>query len=393
MQRHWYIQLNRVLRQQGQGVPVLVLDQASLDANIAVVKQQLPAQLQPRLVVKSLTCLKLIAHIAASLNCSRFMVFHAPHLPIILREFAQADILLGKPMPVAAVRQFYSQWLSQAPDVVADKAQPNIQWLVDSAARLEQYLALAKTLNLHLRINIEIDIGLHRGGLAKPEQLESILSLICENPQYLQLAGLMGYDAHVGKIPGVIQSLQKSYQLSQQRYQAHINFIKNCFPQLFNAQLCFNGAGSPTFSLHCQHTVCNDISFGSMLLKPTDFDIATLTQLTPALFIATPVLKVLPQSQIPGLAMLDKLPHRHKALFVYGGNWLANYVYPQGIQINSLYGRSSNQEMVNVPKTCNIQMDDYVLLRPTQSEAVIGQFSQLYCYDGQQLLEWATFND
>lgn len=393
MQQHWYTQFNRVLRQEGQGVPVLVLDQASLDANIAVVKQQLPAQLKPRLVVKSLTCLKLIAHIAASLNCSRFMVFHAPHLPIILREFAQADILLGKPMPVAAVRQFYSQWLSQPTDSEADKAQPQVQWLLDSVERLQQYLALAKALNLHLRINIEIDIGLHRGGLANPEQLAPLLNLIAENPQYLQLAGLMGYDAHVGKIPAVIQSLQKSYQLSQQRYQAHIDFIKKRFPQLFNAQLCFNGAGSPTFSLHCQHTVCNDISFGSMLLKPTDFDIATLTQLKPALFIATPVLKVLPQSQIPGLAMLDKLPHRHKALFVYGGNWLAKYVYPPGIQINSLYGRSSNQEMVNVPKGCNIHMDDYVLLRPTQSEAVIGQFSQLYCYDGQQLLGWATFTD
>ena len=393
MQQHWYTQLNRVLRQQGQGVPVLLLDKASLDANIAVVKQQLPAQVQPRLVVKSLTCLQLIAHIASSLNCSRFMVFHAPHLPVIVTQFAQADILLGKPMPVAAVRQFYSQYLSQPADSMADKAQPHIQWLVDGTERLQQYLALAKALNLQLRINIEIDIGLHRGGLAKPKQLEPLLNLISENTQYLQLAGLMGYDAHVGKIPGVIQSLQTSYQLSQQRYQAHIDFIKTSFPQLFNAQLCFNGAGSPTFSLHCQQTVCNDIAFGSMLLKPTDFDIATLTQLKPALFIATPVLKVLPHSQIPGLALLDKLPHRHKALFVYGGNWLARYVYPQGIQVNSLYGRSSNQEMVNIPKGCNIQMDDYVFLRPTQSEAVIGQFSQLYCYDGQQLLGWATFND
>ena len=393
MQQHWYTQLNRVLRQQGQGVPVLLLDKAGLDANIAVVKQQLPAPVQPRLVVKSLTCLQLIAHIASSLNCSRFMLFHAPHLPVILRQYAQADILLGKPMPVAAVRQFYSKWLSQPTDSMAGKAQPHIQWLVDSVERLQQYLALAKALNLRLRINIEIDIGLHRGGLAKPEQLEPLLNLISENLQYLQLAGLMGYDAHVGKIPGVIQSLQTSYQRSQQRYQAHIDFIKNRFPQLFNAQLCFNGAGSPTFSLHCQHTVCNDIAFGSMLLKPTDFDIATLSQLKPALFIATPVLKVLPHSQIPGLALLDKLPHRHKALFVYGGNWLARYVYPQGVQVNSLYGRSSNQEMVNVPKGCNIQMDDYVFLRPTQSESVIGQFSQLHCYDGQQLLGWATFND
>lgn len=49
----------------------------------------------------------------------------------------------------------------------------------------------------------------------------------------------------------------------------------------------------------------------------------------------------------------------------------ADYVYPKGAHPHLLYGRSSNQELVNVSKTTQIDVDDYVFLRPTQSEAII----------------------
>ncbi|XID74487.1 alanine racemase [Alkanindiges sp. WGS2144] len=387
MQASFYQQLNEVLKNQGQGIPALVVDQASLDTNIAYAQQQL-GHLKPRLVVKSLESMPLINYIAAKLNCQRFMVFHAPHLPLVLQQFPQADILLGKPMPIAAVRHFYQQYPQH-------KNTP-IQWLVDSLERLQQYLQLAMQQQIRLQINIEIDIGLHRGGLQQPEKLQPLLQLISQHPQCLKFSGLMGYDAHVSKIPAILQSLEKSYQQSQASYQQFIDYIQQHFAWFNDGQLCFNGSGSPTFSLHCHQSVCNDIAFGSMLLKPTDFDITTLDQLKPALFIAAPVLKILPYSQLPGLSRLDKLldqlPYRQKALFVYGGNWLADYVYPTGAKTNLLYGRSSNQEMVNVPKSCSIATDDYVFLRPTQSEAIISQFSQLYIYDGSQLHAWNTFD-
>jgi len=45
------------------------------------------------------------------------MVFHQPHIVSILENFAEADILLGKPMPAQAVHQFFDQhaeWFSEA---------------------------------------------------------------------------------------------------------------------------------------------------------------------------------------------------------------------------------------------------------------------------------------
>ncbi len=35
-------------------------------------------------------------------------------------------------------------------------------------------------------------------------------------------------------------------------------------------------------------------------------------------------------------------------------------VYPQGSQPHGLYGRSSNQEPVQIPQTSSIEVDDYV---------------------------------
>ncbi len=375
--------LNAALQQANFALPTLIIDQARLDANLAHVKKMLTPKVQPRLVVKSLGSIELLKYIAHELNCHQFMVFHLPHVPLVFNAFANADILLGKPMPIKAVQSVYEQNKSSA--------QVPIQWLIDSIERLEQYLAFAKSLALKLLINIEIDVGLHRGGIQDLSQFRELLNLIQNNSNHLQFSGLMGYDAHVGKIPKVIKSSAKTYEQSQAQYQKYITCITHEFPTLNHAKLCFNGAGSPTFSLHTERSVCNDISFGSMLVKPADFDLPTLVDFQPALFIATPVLKKLATTQIPGLALLNKAPSKTNALFVYGGYWMANYVYPEGAQTNSLYGRSSNQELVNVPKSSDIQVDDFVFLRPTQSEAVISQFEQVWLYSGESFIPWETF--
>jgi len=380
----YFKKLNVALQQADFALPTLIIDQVRLDANLAQVKKMLTPKVKPRLVVKSLGSIELLKYIANDLNCNRFMVFHLPHVLLVLNAFSDADILLGKPMPIRAVQNLYEQNKSSE--------QVPIQWLIDSIERLEQYLELAKTLKLKLLINIEIDVGLHRGGVQDLKQFRELLNLIQNNPKHLQFSGLMGYDAHVGKIPKVIKSTAKTYDQSQSEYQKYITCLTSDFPTLNHSDLCFNGAGSPTFSLHTEHSVCDDISFGSMLLKPTDFDLPTLADFQSALWIATPVLKKLPTTQIPGLALLDKAPTHKNALFVYGGYWMANYVYPEGAQTNSLYGRSSNQELVNVPKSSDIQVDDFVFLHPTQSEAVISQFEQVWLYSDKSFTPWETFS-
>ncbi|OIU86438.1 alanine racemase [Acinetobacter sp. AR2-3] len=389
MQSNYFQQLTQDLKQQGTGTPQLILDLKTYQRNLDYVQSKLPAKLKPRLVVKSLASIQLLKLASEKLNTQRFMVFHLPHLLEIIGTFQQADILLGKPMPIQAVKHFY-QTLSEQ-NKINDQA--SIQWLIDDVERLKQYLQLAQSLNICLNVNIEIDVGLHRGGVQTQQQFIALMKLIQHNAAYLKLSGLMGYDAHVAKLPKIITSPEKSYQQSQHTYQHYKAILQQQFPDLWHEGLCFNGGGSPTFMQHCQQSECNDLAFGSMLVKPSDFDLDHLSELKCALWIATPVLKVLPYSQLPGLELLNHLPHKYKALFVYGGYWRADYIYPEKSRPHVLYGRSSNQEMLQVPKPCDIAVDDYVFLRPTQSEAIIPQFAQLYAYIQSKFEIWDSFRE
>ena len=257
MQSNYFQQLTQDLKQQGTGTPQLILDVKTYQYNLDYVQSKLPAQLKPRLVVKSLASMQLLKLASEKLSTQRFMVFHLPHIAEIIQTFEQADILLGKPMPIRAVEWFYQ---SNAQHEI------HIQWLIDDLGRLQQYLQLAQQLDISLNVNIEIDVGLHRGGVQNSQQIVALLKLIQLHSMHLKLSGLMGYDAHVAKLPKIIKSPEKSYQQSQQTYQQYKAIIQQQFPNLWHEDLCFNGGGRPTFIQHCQESECNDLAFGSMLV-------------------------------------------------------------------------------------------------------------------------------
>ena len=81
-----------------------------------------------------------------------------------------------------------------------------------------------------------------------------------------------------------------------------------------------------------------------------------------------------------------------RAFFIYGGHWLAKPESPPGLQYSDLYGRSSNQELLTGSASVDLKPDDFIFLRPTQSEAVLLQFGDLLVYDGRDIVErWPTF--
>lgn len=381
MQDAYFQRLTHALQQQGQGQAQLIVDAARFKANLMYIQQQLPVHLKPRLAVKSMACMELLQHAADILATQRFMLFHLPHLGLICDQFKKADILMGKPMPIQALIYHH---------VLVKKYISQIQWLIDSPERLQQYLSFAQQQHLQLRINIEIDVGLHRGGCADLHVFSQMLQVIQAYPQYLKFSGLMGYDAQVEKLPSIIFSAAKLYQKSQQRYQAFIDVLRKALPTLEG--LTFNGAGSLTLHHHVQASVCNDVAFGSLLLKPQDFDIPALQTLQSALWIASPVLKKLAQIKLPEMDVLDSLM-QSSAVFIYGGYWRGRGVYPSEAKTSRLYGRSSNQEMWTIPKHLKLEVDNYVFIQPAQSEGVIQQFAQLCWYEDDQLTVFKNFRE
>ena len=66
----------------------------------------------------------------------------------------------------------------------------------------------------------------------------------------------------------------------------------------------------------------------------------------------------------------------------------------QGLINNGLFGRSTNQELLNGSRNIHLQTDDWVFLRPTQSEFVFLQFGDIAVYDGGAIIErWPVFSE
>lgn len=384
--------LNELLKQQGPAKPVLVLDLDRLDHNIAVLRQSIRPPKQFRVVDKSLPSIQLVHYIFEKAGTNRVMSFHQPFLNQVADQLKGSQILLGKPMPVRSAERFYADLRSSFdPD-------HQLQWLIDTPERLEEYRALAERLQQKMLINVEIDVGLHRGGVQDTATLDRLLAIIAAHPTRLELAGFMGYDPHVAKVPSWARSRASLIAEVRATYQGYVDYVKAHYPQLWNDRLTLNGAGSPTYRLYEDDTLLNDLSVGSALVKPTDFDLDTLAPHVPALFIATPVLKAGASARLPGLDWLSRLlawwnPNLARTFFLYGGYWMARPVAPAGLHTNPVFGRSSNQEMLNGSARVELGVDDYVFLRPTQSEAVMLQFGDLLIVRGPTIVDrWPVFN-
>jgi D-serine deaminase-like pyridoxal phosphate-dependent protein len=381
----YFAALNRTLRAQHVDHPVLLVDLDRLDRNIARLKKSVgvaPAK-GYRIVVKSLPSPGLIDYVAKAAGTNLFMAFHRPFLNALAALRPDADILLGKPMPVDAARQFYAE------NQGGFRPETQLQWLIDSHARLLQYQRLARELGVKMRINCEIDVGLHRGGFASHEEMAKALATIAADPLFLEFSGFMGYDAHLMGLPGFLA--EREFPRVRERYQGYIDLLKANHPAMAARPLCFNGAGSPTFQRYEGDAMLNEISAGTCLMKPSHYDLPSLAEYEPAAYIAAPVLKRLAHTRLPALEWSAPLlegwdPNMAQTYFIYSGNWLAEPEAPPGMRPNFAYV-SSNQQGLNASPAVPIEVDDFVFLRPLQSEAVLLQFGDLVALRGDKIVE------
>ncbi len=393
----YFQQLNEILKSYKRAVPSLIVDLDRLDHNIEILQKSISDDMDFRIVVKSLPAIPLIDYVMRKVGTTKLMVFHQPFLSTIAQYYSKkVDILMGKPMPVQTANYFYK---TLNPHTAFD-ASKQVQWLIDTEQRLHQYIDLAKKYQQKLLVNIEIDVGLHRGGLGDSENLRGVLKIIEQKADYVEFTGFMGYDPHVALMPKILRSPKKSFKLANDFYKNCIELVKNDFPNLWHNNLTFNGAGSPTLVLHKKSdSVLNDISAGSGLVKPTHFDIPTLKDYQPACFIATPILKKMKGTTLPALEKLKGFlsfikPYFRKTYFIYGGYWKAVYHYPPKTGVNPLFGASTNQTMLNSASLIDLEVDDFIFLRPTQSEFVFLQFGNILVFrNGNIVDEWQVLQN
>jgi len=387
----YFLQMQAALLAAGVATPTLVIDRTRLNANIDTLQGHLPSGMGYRIVAKSLPSLDLIRHIRTRASTDRLMTFNQPMLVALSTQMPEADQLLGKPLPVQAARRYF-ELLPADRQAAAD----NIQWLVDTPARLDQYAELAAQTGRTLRINIELDVGLHRGGFEPGQELRSALEKIKPNAG-LSFSGFMGYEPHIPSLPSALGWRDRALKGAWSNYRQCLEIAAGVFGEETMAQITRNAAGSPTYRYYQDTEIANEVSAGSCLVKPTHFDSELLEPHLAASFIATPVIKSIPRTRMPGLEFADGAgrawdPNYAKTVFIYGGHWLADPVDPPGLSYNKTFGRSSNQEMLNGGPDLSISPDEFVFLRPHQSEAVFLQFGDIAVYEDGAITEfWPVF--
>ena len=201
----YFAQLNLALKEQHGGASAGIIDLDRLDSNVHFVQNKLGDGYKLRLVTKSLPSLDLLKYLIMKAQTNRLMVFSEPFIAEILFNLNpdSLDILLGKPLPVDAFVRLaiYNGWNT-------------INWLIDTKERLNQYLYYAQKEHIRIKINLEIDVGLHRGGFESIKDFAEAVEIIKQNSQCLELTGLMGYDGHVPYVPFYInkeRSIKKAF--------------------------------------------------------------------------------------------------------------------------------------------------------------------------------------
>ncbi|HTX49121.1 MAG TPA: alanine racemase [Caulobacteraceae bacterium] len=374
----YFAGLQNALKHAGVAQPTLVVDRDRLDANIAAIRHALePSPMALRVVSKSLPAPGLLSRVLEGSGAERLMVFNGVMLDETATYYPDADVLTGRPLPAVQVADFVRRHANSH----AAAARP--QWLADSAHRIAEYAEIARATNQPMRINLEFDVGLHRGGLPDLEALGRAIDLVQLEP-LLSIAGLMGYDAHVP----AAKSPETEAAKAQERYGAAAHLLSERLGGV--AGLTLNTAGSPTFAFHLHDPYANEVSIGSAFVKPAHYDLPTLAELRPAAFIAEPVLKVMDPAVYPRRERLTGAfnaldPNSRRGFFLYGGYGDARPVSPKGLRFSALYGGRS---MLAGSDKVELAQDDFVFLRPTESEGVFLQFGDIAVYDGEAISDW-----
>jgi D-serine deaminase-like pyridoxal phosphate-dependent protein len=382
--------------------PTLVIDRERFMANVARLKAHLPKNKRYRIVAKSLPSMPMIKEISAATGSKLLMVFHEPHLHACAADMPDAELLLGKPMPVGMAHRFLARVKPGAFD-----AARQIEWLVDTPQRIAEYRDLAKARagaspardRPAMRLNLELDVGLHRGGFRTAQDVADAIKAIRAEPA-LSFSGFMGYEAHAAKMPAAFGGVQGALDAAWAFYRECVEAAQQVMGADFKPDaLTLNMGGSNTYEYYDESSPGNELAVGSGLVKPTDFDTRGLTDHVPAAFIATPVLKVLDRTVFPGPEAISSLirawdPNSQRTFLIYGGYWLADLVSPPGLKRNILDFHSTNQDWLTGSNDVQLGVGDFVFLRPNQSEFVLLQFGDLAVYDkGRITGAWPVFNE
>ena len=397
----YFAQMNAALRAQRGGASAGIIDLDRLDNNMAVVRKTLGNDFKLRIVTKSLPSIELLRYLMDKGNTNRLMLFSEPFIGEVLSNFNpdSVDVLLGKPIPVDAFVRLTEK-----------KGWTTVNWLVDTKQRLNEYIAIAKQKDTLVKLSLEIDVGLHRGGFETPAELGEAVEIIKQNNRYVRLTGLMGYDGHVPFVPFYInkeRTIKKAFVKVQNLYTAFVDELKKHYDAQYISTLTFNSGGTHTYFYYPAFksiTPVNDIAMGSGFVCPAQFPELLALGHQPALFLSSPVLKKIETSKLPHAEKLSPLvnfwdPNLKVSYYMLGGGWPGEPVAPAGLKKNYFWDENDlgysnllpNQAILSSSDENNLNVGDFVFSHAWEGDGMLA-FKHIELYRQPKIVgEWDTY--
>jgi len=250
------------------------------------------------------------------------------------------------------------------------------------------------SLGVRLRLAVEIDVGLRRSGVSDPSELGAVLSTFM-SASSVTFAGFLGYDGHVAYTPGgTPAAVGSAWTTATESFQSFVDVLDDpAFTSLASLPgLVFHSGGSATYPMYTMGTPVNDVAAGGGVLRPGGYPNHVIGDLSPAIFIATPVLRQYDAARLPffseeqSACVLEGL----QGLTIYGGGWPAFFTHPPDIRPAPFVSDPTdpslvpNQGMVTAPASTPIAEGDWIFYHPRQSDALF-QFEEIRLVRGGRL--------
>ena len=365
---------------RGRSLPSAFVDVDAFDHNLA--RLLLPASLhgkQVRLATKSLRCPALIERaVQHSAGLIRGLMTFTARETLLWAERGAADLLLG--YPPGGLQD--AQWLVQAnrrtrAAVIVDAPQ-HVTWLASAARTAQVKIPVWLDLDMGWRPVAGTHIGVRRSPLRTPDDVVALARTIAEEP-FLELAGLMGYEAHVAGLPddGRLASWQNPLKrwIKERSWPDIVVRRGEAVQALRTAGLVAgnwscNGGGSGSVDRTAQDPSVTEITIGSGLLVGHLFDGYRGLDLQPALHFALAITRI----PTPGIVTCG------------GGGWIASGsagadrlpipVWPVGCTLLPVEGAGEVQTPVRLPEGIAAEIGDAILFRPAKSGELAEIFSE-----------------
>lgn len=349
---------------RGIGAPVAVLDLEACEHNIAEMRAR-AAGLPIRLASKSIRVRGLIERVLAGSGYRGVLAYSAAE-GRWLAGHGVTDVLVAYPTVDSAT----------VADVAAsDELRERITFMADLPEHLRLLDAASggRPVRVCLDVDSSLDIGpahlgVHRSSVHTPTQAAEFARLAA-GFDTIRLVGLMFYDAQIAGMQDTGPAIRLVKRKSAEELRVRRQAVRAAVEE--HAELELVNAGG-TGSLHADwDTSVTELAAGSGLFTPALFDAYDDTELRPAAYFASPVVRK-PQRDI-----VVAFSGGYAASGVAGPSRSPRPVHPEGLRLIRAEGAGEVQTPLRGKAARDLQLGDVVWFRHAKAGEMCERFQEI----------------